>query len=98
MGGLRYGGQVGLESDEPEAVSNKGCVANPKEAIVFLVSIILIVALLPLSLLVTIKMVPTHKEHEKAVIFRMGRPMKTVGPGLIFIVPCMDQIKMLPDY
>merc|ERR1739848_349637 len=33
-------------------------------------------------------------EYERAVIFRLGRVKKggAVGPGLFFIVPCMDQI------
>jgi len=34
------------------------------------------------------------QEYERAVIFRLGRIKKggAVGPGLFFIVPCMDQI------
>ena len=34
------------------------------------------------------------EEYERAVIFRLGRIKKggAVGPGLFFILPCMDQI------
>ena len=34
------------------------------------------------------------QEYERAVIFRLGRIKKggAVGPGLFFIVPCMDSI------
>merc|ERR1712242_95776 len=34
------------------------------------------------------------QEYERAVIFRLGRVKKggAVGPGLFFILPCMDQI------
>merc|ERR1719490_480278 len=34
------------------------------------------------------------QEYERAVIFRLGRVKRggAVGPGLFFIVPCMDQI------
>merc|ERR1719449_282444 len=34
------------------------------------------------------------QEYERAVIFRLGRIKKgaAVGPGLFFIIPCMDQI------
>lgn len=55
------------------------------------VSIILIVATFPFSLCVCIKMV---QEYERAVIFRLGRIKEggPVGPGLFFILPCMDQI------
>ena len=35
------------------------------------------------------------QEYERAVIFRLGRIKKggAVGPGLFFIIPCMDQIQ-----
>merc|ERR1712241_466916 len=51
----------------------------------------LIVCTFPFSLCVCIKMV---QEYERAVIFRLGRVKKgaAVGPGLFFIIPCMDQI------
>ena len=34
------------------------------------------------------------QEYERAVIFRLGRVKSggPVGPGIFFIVPCMDQI------
>ena len=34
------------------------------------------------------------QEYERAVIFRLGRIKKgaAVGPGLFFIIPCMDQV------
>merc|ERR1719245_2644506 len=37
------------------------------------------------------------QEFERAVIFRLCRVRKngTVGPGLFFIVPCMDQIRVI---
>ena len=40
------------------------------------------------------------QEFERAVIFRLGRVRKngTVGPGLFFIVPCMDQVIYLGIY
>jgi erythrocyte band 7 integral membrane protein len=36
------------------------------------------------------------QEYERAVIFRLGRLKKggAVGPGLFFIVPCMDNISV----
>ena len=34
------------------------------------------------------------KEYERAIIFRLGRVKdnETVGPGLFFILPCIDQV------
>ena len=46
---------------------------------------------MPFSLFVCVKQV---QEYERAVIFRLGRirGKKAVGPGLFFIVPCIDNI------
>merc|ERR1712135_150265 len=48
----------------------------------------------PFSLFVTVKQV---QEYERAVIFRLGRVKKggAVGPGLFFIIPCMDSIQVV---
>ena len=37
------------------------------------------------------------QEYERAVIFRMGRllPGGAKGPGLFFILPCMDDIRVV---
>ena len=53
--------------------------------------VILIVLTFPFSLCFCINMV---QEYERAVIFRLGRVKSggPVGPGIFFIVPCMDQI------
>ena len=34
------------------------------------------------------------QEYERAVLFRLGRVRRngTVGPGMFFIVPCLDQV------
>jgi erythrocyte band 7 integral membrane protein len=57
-----------------------------------ILSIILIVATLPFSLLFCIKIV---QEYERAVIFRLGRLLKggAKGPGLFFIIPCIDNYR-----
>jgi regulator of protease activity HflC (stomatin/prohibitin superfamily) len=31
-------------------------------------------------------------EYERAVVFRLGRMLGVVGPGLIFIIPFLDQV------
>ena len=61
------------------------------EVTILVLSSFLIIITLPLSLFVCIKMV---QEYERAVIFRLGRVKKggALGPGLFFIIPCMDII------
>ena len=72
-------------SDDESACGS--CVAG----LIWIISILLIICTFPFSLCVCIRMV---QEYERAVIFRLGRIKKggAVGPGLFFIVPCMDQI------
>merc|ERR1711962_726770 len=59
--------------------------------VIFIFSALLICLTFPFSLCVCIKMV---QEYERAVIFRLGRVKKggAQGPGLFFIIPCMDTI------
>jgi len=56
------------------------------------ISIFLIIATLPLSLCLCIKVV---QEYERAVIFRLGRLRKggAKGPGIFFVIPCVDTYK-----
>jgi erythrocyte band 7 integral membrane protein len=55
-----------------------------------ILSVILIICFFPIALFLCIKVV---QEYERAVIFRLGRIKKggAVGPGLFFIIPCIDQ-------
>jgi len=64
------------------------------EAFLVAVSVILIVITFPISIWMCIKMV---KEYERAVIFRLGKLKKgkPVGPGLFFIIPCIDAIQVV---
>lgn len=57
-------------------------------------SMLLICLTFPFSLCVTVKMV---QEYERAVIFRLGRVRRggAVGPGLFFIIPCIDTIQVV---
>jgi len=52
-------------------------------------SVLLIIATLPLSLFCAVKVV---QEYERAVIFRLGRLLEggAKGPGIFFIIPCVD--------
>merc|ERR1719239_337430 len=52
-------------------------------------SVLLILATLPLSLLCAVKVV---QEYERAVIFRLGRLLQggARGPGIFFVLPCIE--------
>jgi len=56
------------------------------------VSFVLVLVTMPLSLCVTVKVV---QEYERAVVFRLGRLRSggAKGPGLFFIMPCVDTYK-----
>ena len=62
-----------------------GCCGN----ILLVLSWLLIIVTFPFSLCYGLKVV---QEYERAVIFRLGRllPGGAKGPGLFFVVPCMD--------
>ncbi|XP_034048814.1 erythrocyte band 7 integral membrane protein isoform X2 [Thalassophryne amazonica] len=68
---------------------------NPENGIGFcgwvlvLISMVFMLATLPLSIWMCIKIV---KEYERAIIFRLGRILRggAKGPGLFFILPCTD--------
>lgn len=72
---------------EDEESGNIGCCGY----ILMTLSLILIVCTFPFSLWMCIKIVA---EYERAVILRLGRVTGGAkGPGLFFIIPCMDDIK-----
>merc|ERR1712083_553131 len=74
--------------DEDEGCGS--CVGT----LIWIISMILIICTFPFSLCVTVKMV---QEYQRAVIFRLGRVKRggAVGPGLFFIIPCMDSIQVV---
>jgi len=55
------------------------------------ISLFLVIITFPISIFLCVKVV---QEYERAVIFRLGRIKKggAQGPGLFFIIPCIDQI------
>ncbi|XP_046357596.1 band 7 protein AGAP004871-like isoform X2 [Haliotis rufescens] len=70
---------------ENDSDSGIGCCGY----ILYGLSLFCMLITFPLSLCVAIKVV---QEYERAVIFRLGRlvPGGAKGPGLFFIIPCMD--------
>ncbi|XP_059157526.1 band 7 protein AGAP004871-like isoform X1 [Physella acuta] len=73
--------------DNDNEVSNTGigCCGY----ILWALSLLMIICTFPFSLCLCIKVV---QEYERAVIFRLGRLVSggAKGPGLFFIIPCMD--------
>merc|ERR1712032_611387 len=55
----------------------------------YILSLVLVVCTFPISLLVCLQIVT---EYERAVIFRLGRCVGAKGPGLFFVLPCMDEV------
>ena len=55
---------------------------------------VLVVVTFPLSVFFCVKVV---QEYERAVIFRLGRlmPGGAKGPGLFFIIPCIDSYRKI---
>ncbi|RNA19223.1 erythrocyte band 7 integral membrane [Brachionus plicatilis] len=74
-----------------EGIQNVEDDSNFCGSILIFLSYILIILTFPISLPMSIKIV---KEYERAVIFRLGRILSggAKGPGLFFIVPCVDSI------
>lgn len=56
------------------------------------ISYFLIVITFPFSLCVTTKLV---QNYERAVIYRLGKLEGAKGPGLFFIVPCLDSVQVV---
>ncbi|XP_071127089.1 stomatin-like [Mytilus edulis] len=82
--------------NEPGAARSKEPYTGPGCAggILIGVTYLLCVLFFPFSLCYTIKIIT---EYERVVIFRLGRllPGGAKGPGLLFILPCVDEIKMM---
>merc|ERR1712165_301489 len=68
-------------------IHEEGCFVT----LLKILSYFLIVITFPFSLCLCIQ---TVQEYERAIIFRLGRIKSggVVGPGLFFIIPCMDSI------
>merc|ERR1712018_845838 len=83
--------EIERRAEDPNEAEDESYCGSCISTVIFIFSVILIVLTFPFSLCVCMKMV---QEYERAVIFRLGRVKRggPVGPGLFFIVPCMDQI------
>ena len=92
---------MGIESDVNMKSSTENPLKSEKEeenscleSFIKFSSILFICLTFPVSIWFCFSVV---KEYERAVIFRLGRLKEggVVGPGLFFIIPCMDEIKIV---
>merc|ERR1712241_1304378 len=81
------GGSSSVKYPANESSGAGACI----EGLIWVISMLLVCCTFPFSLCVCVKQV---QEYERAVIFRLGRVKKggAQGPGLFFIIPCMDTI------
>jgi len=56
------------------------------------ISWLLVIITFPFSLCVCIKIV---QDYERAVIYRLGRLEGAKGPGLFFVLPCLDSVSIV---
>ncbi|XP_041706911.1 stomatin-like isoform X1 [Coregonus clupeaformis] len=85
----RQAGSRSLLADSDTALESSDTDNGLCGWIIVGLSILLMLATLPLSIWMCIKIV---KEYERAIIFRLGRIVRggAKGPGLFFILPCTD--------
>ncbi|KAB7501960.1 Band 7 protein [Armadillidium nasatum] len=78
-----------MESNAEENVDEN---IHSCEAILTMLSFLLMLLTLPISLFFCIKVV---KEYERIVIFRLGRLLRegSKGPGVVIVLPCIDTYK-----
>jgi erythrocyte band 7 integral membrane protein len=62
------------------------------EKVVMVMSVLMILSCLPFSLIFCFRIV---KQYERVVVFRVGRLHKISGPGTLFLIPCVDRVKIL---
>jgi len=58
-------------------------------------SVIGIIFLLIILLIILASSIKVVREYERAVIFRLGRLLGAKGPGVIFIIPIIDRLRIV---
>ena len=98
-----------VSNDEVGRDEGDGGCSGFVGGLIWVISMLLICCTFPFSLFVTVKQVQVIfrvsflasiiiilQEYQRAVIFRLGRVKRRgVGPGLFFIIPCMDTIQVV---
>merc|ERR1711953_232182 len=91
---LDSGQNVGRRLADDADADDGGCATSCVSGLTWFISIFLIIVTFPISLIFCVRIV---QEYERAVLFRLGRVKRngTVGPGMFFIVPCLDTIMVI---
>jgi len=86
-GEIKRDGRARIEESDDDS---GGCM----EVILKALSMLFILLTFPVTIWFCVRMV---QEYQRAVIFRLGRVKKgdAVGPGLFFIIPCIDEIQVV---
>jgi len=86
--------EEGAGSRRPSYQDDSSAMGGACEVVLMACSVLLIILTFPLTIFFCIRIV---QEYERAVIFRLGRVKKggAVGPGMFFIIPCIDEIRVV---
>merc|ERR1711981_1063235 len=79
--------ETSVQISSPDDI-DKGCMYY----MLTFCSYFLVICTFPFSLCVCIKIV---QDYERAVIYRLGRLDGAKGPGLFFILPCLDSVQIV---
>ena len=82
-----------VEVIQPQADEENSCGHTCLKKFLTVFSYFIFVITFPFSLVYCVKIV---REYERAVLFRLGmlRKKETVGPGMFFILPCLDEVSL----
>ncbi|CAH1246786.1 STOML1 [Branchiostoma lanceolatum] len=77
---------------EDEDTAPPGCFAQCIHVLVTCVCYLLLVLTCPFSACLAIKVI---KNYERLLVFRLGRQQPLKGPGMVFVLPCIDRCRRI---
>lgn len=91
-GNNNSGGSGSMSNASKQRQGNKGMFGC--EAAIRILAYFGVLITLPFSLIMCLKVIA---QYERAVVFRLGRLVSDIpkGPGLVFILPCLDNVKTI---
>ncbi|XP_078578933.1 stomatin-like protein 1 [Branchiostoma floridae x Branchiostoma japonicum] len=82
----------GTRLHEDESTAPPSCFARCIHVLVTCLCYLLLVLTCPFSACLAIKVV---KNYERLLVFRLGRQQPLKGPGMVFILPCIDRCRRI---
>ncbi|XP_019644737.1 PREDICTED: stomatin-like protein 1 [Branchiostoma belcheri] len=82
----------GTNRYEDEGTAPPSCFAQCIHVLVTCLCYLLLVLTCPFSACLAIKVV---KNYERLLVFRLGRQQPLKGPGMVFILPCIDRCRRI---